>query len=644
MSRYVRWVVVLFAGLASSSGCRAGEDATSEIELALDGSSLGMVVDNLTKTATVFNADTNTILGTVAGLGNAPQGTGDCSITADGRRGFFTRFNSSVTVVDLTTTPPSQAAPPNPINISNPGLDSSLSADQRFLVVCDGSIVAPISVIDVATQTQISSFNTGADCNSVDVCSDGSVLFTSSITNRARRLTLSASGILADTGESLALTQQPNNINCSPNARAGVVELRTNSVTSFRIPGLAPVTTRNLQSLVVSGAFNRAGDRAYFRTTVGRVTRFSFDEATGALGAAPVFEVTVAAANTFFGIDQMALHPSEASLYVPEPGRVRILDANTGATTGAIPGSSLSQASGVCFGARLPNRAPVARCVDRVSAADGTCHGVASIDDRSFDPDEGDTIDCVQSPSGPFDEGTTAVTLTCSDSRGASASCSATVTVVDEAPPDVTCPADETVECNNGQRGAAATFSATAIDNCDGDRATTCDPASGSTFPLGTTEDLCIAFDDTGNAARCLHNITVVDSAPPVVIPRDVSPLVPPDHQYRRVTLDDCVESIADACEGPVDLASHAEITCCTSDEPDNGPGDGNTVNDCVIVGPQAVDVRAERADRGNGRVYHIRYTVTDGVNTGTRTCTVGVPLDPRSGRSIDDGPATTCR
>jgi hypothetical protein len=644
MSRYVRWVVVLFAGLPSSSGCLAGQRTTSEIELALEGTSLGMVVDDLSNSATVFNADTNTILGTVSPLGAAPEGSGDCAITADGRRGFFTNFNSTITVVDLTTTPPSQAPAPNPISIGNPGEDTSLSADQRFLVVCDGSRVAPISVIDVATQTVVSEFNSGSDCNSVDVCSDGSVLFTSFNTSRARRLTLSASGILTDTGESLALTQQPNNINCSPHAQAGAVELRTTSVTSFRIPGLTPVTTRDLNSLVISGAFNGAGDRAYFRTAAGRVMRFAFDEATGALGAAPIFDVPVAAANTFFGIDQMALHPSEASLYVSEPGRVQILDAITGAAIGSIPGSSLSQATGVCFGARLPNRAPVARCVDRVTAADGTCHGVDSIDDRSFDPDEGDTIECVQSPSGPFDEGTTPVVLTCSDSHGASASCSATVTVVDEAPPAVTCPADATVECDNGQRGAVATFSATAIDNCDGGRTVTCDPASGSTFPLGTTEDLCIAFDDTGNAARCLHDITVVDSAPPVVIPRDVPPLVPPDHQYRRVTLDDCVESIADACEGPVDLASHAEITCCTSDEPDNGPGDGNTVNDCVIVGPQAVDVRAERADRGNGRVYHIRYTVTDGVNTGTRTCTVGVPLDPRSGRPVDDGPATACR
>ena len=71
---------------------------------------------------------------------------------------------------------------------------------------------------------------------------------------------------------------------------------------------------------------------------------------------------------------------------------------------------------------------------------------------------------------------------------------------------------------------------------------------------------------------------------------------------------------------------SHAQVIACISDEPDTGPGD-NTTNDCAIVDGDSVDLRAERADNGDGRVYTIFYTVTDGSgNAAVQRCTVEVP------------------
>jgi hypothetical protein len=556
-------VVALFVtGGMVSAGCGSHDETTSEITRGLSGSSLGMVVDQASQSATVFDANTNAILGTVPGLGGVGVANGDCSITGDGTRGFFTRFNSSVTAVNLTTTPPTLAGAPNPITVANPGEDTALSPDQKFLVVCDGSTTSPISVIDVATQTPISAFNTGADCNSVDVCSDNSVLITSFVTNRVRRLVLSATGTLTDTGESLA-SAGPNNVHCSPSATAGIVVQRNiNSVVSFKIPGLTAVSTRALDTGGLSGAINRAGDRAFVRTFSGRLSAFSLDETTAALGAPPIFAVATAPAQTFFGIDQFAIHPSDASLYVTVPGAVRILSAATGATIGSITGAPLAQATGICFGADT-NEAPVAVCADRTVAADGTCQAAASVDNGSFDPD-GDAIECVQVPSGPFGEGTTSVTLTCSDPQGASSSCTATVTVVDQTPPVVT----------------------------------TSTPA----------------------------------------------PLWPPNHAYHRIDIADCITAIEDACQGPIDVASHARFTCCSSDEPDNGGGDGNTENDCVILDDRSVNVRAERAGGGNGRVYTLRFTVTDDANnTSEHTCAVSVPHSQNGAPAVDDGPATTC-
>jgi hypothetical protein len=518
-----------------------------------------MAVDNTTGSVTVFNADTNTIIGTVTAGGSTASG--DCSITADGTRGFFTRFNSTVSVVDLAATPPVLGGAPNPIPIANLGEDTALSPDEKFLLVCDGSAPAAISVIRVANQTQVSTFNTG-DCNSIDVCSDNSVLVTSFNTNRVRRLVLSAAGTLSDTGESLS-SPIPNNVTCAPGATSGIVMQRNGTVTSFKIPGLTPVTTRTLDTTPLVGVFNSTGDRAFVRTSGGTLRGFTFDQTTGALGAAPLFTVATAAAQTFFGMDQLAIHPSDSSLYVTVPGAIQIRSTTTGGLVGTIVGGLLSGASGVCFGANR-NQAPVAKCADRTVPADGTCHADASVDDGSFDPD-GDAFTCTQEPAGPYGEGTTSVTLTCTDDQGASSSCTATVTVVDETPPVVT----------------------------------TTNPA----------------------------------------------PLFPPNHEYRTIDVaSDCIVSIQDACDGTLDTASHTQVTCCTSDEPDNGLGDGNTTDDCVIVDNHTVNVRAERAGGGNGRVYTIHFTVTDDSNNSSDfTCAVSVPHSENGDAAIDDGPQTTC-
>jgi hypothetical protein len=82
------------------------------------------------------------------------------------------------------------------------------------------------------------------------------------------------------------------------------------------------------------------------------------------------------------------------------------------------------------------NHAPVARCRDAVVEAGPGCVARANIDDGSSDSD-GDPITVVQSPAGPYPLGATHVMLTCTDSNGATATCAATVTVVDATPPSL---------------------------------------------------------------------------------------------------------------------------------------------------------------------------------------------------------------
>src|SRR5262249_30258255 len=75
------------------------------------------------------------------------------------------------------------------------------------------------------------------------------------------------------------------------------------------------------------------------------------------------------------------------------------------------------------------NTPPVATCQNVIVSAGANGMANASIDKGSFDPD-GDTITLTQAPAGPYPLGATLVTLTVTDSKGASSQCVAIVSVI----------------------------------------------------------------------------------------------------------------------------------------------------------------------------------------------------------------------
>jgi hypothetical protein len=117
-------------------------------------------------------------------------------------------------------------------------------------------------------------------------------------------------------------------------------------------------------------------------------------------------------------------------------------------------------------------------------------------------------------PSGSgFPVGTTTVSCTATDSSGNSSSGSFNVTVVDRTPPNVNVSGVQTWTAT-GPSGAAVTYTASATDNVDGNLTPSCSPASGSTFPPGTTTVTCTATDSSGNTGSAGMNVSVVDTAP----------------------------------------------------------------------------------------------------------------------------------
>ena len=93
---------------------------------------------------------------------------------------------------------------------------------------------------------------------------------------------------------------------------------------------------------------------------------------------------------------------------------------------------------------------------------------------------------------------------------------------------------------------------------------------------------------------------------PPVCTMAQATPnlLWPPNHTMVPVS----ITGISDPNNHTVTIT----YTAVTQDEPVNGLGDGDTSPDAAVAGQQIL-LRSERAGTGNGRVYVVHFTASDG-------------------------------
>jgi hypothetical protein len=146
------------------------------------------------------------------------------------------------------------------------------------------------------------------------------------------------------------------------------------------------------------------------------------------------------------------------------------------------------------------------------------------------------------------------------------------------------------------------------------------------TLPLGAHAIALRVTDSLGQTAEDHLLVTVQDTTPPEILVDLSSDLLwPPNHRMIDVVAS---ISVADVCSTPsVVLAS------LSSNEPDDGEGDGSTVGDIrgVLLGAadDRFELRAERRGDGDGRIYTVIYTATDGAgNTAPALRHVLVPHD----------------
>ncbi|GAB3729089.1 hypothetical protein GCM10027594_11180 [Hymenobacter agri] len=121
-----------------------------------------------------------------------------------------------------------------------------------------------------------------------------------------------------------------------------------------------------------------------------------------------------------------------------------------------------------------------------------------------------------------FTKGMTTVTWTATDAAGNTATATQTVTVNDTEKPVLMVPATIVANASASQCGAVVSFAPTATDNCAG-ATVVASPASGSTFPVGTSTVTVTATDASGNVSTGSFLVTVNDVTAPAVAVRNVT-------------------------------------------------------------------------------------------------------------------------
>lgn len=155
--------------------------------------------------------------------------------------------------------------------------------------------------------------------------------------------------------------------------------------------------------------------------------------------------------------------------------------------------------------------------------------------------------------------------------------------------------------------------------------------------PVTCTANQTQAAETTGATfnGSCANQAGLTTNAAPLTVKVDKTPplvacaatpnsIWPPNHKLVNVNT---TVSVTDTVSGSGGFV----LTAATSDEPDNGLGDGDTANDLqgwsIGSADTAGQVRAERSGTGAGRVYTLSYSGTNGAGLASSCrATVSVP------------------
>ncbi|MCB0638633.1 MAG: HYR domain-containing protein, partial [Lewinella sp.] len=135
--------------------------------------------------------------------------------------------------------------------------------------------------------------------------------------------------------------------------------------------------------------------------------------------------------------------------------------------------------------------------------------------------DDCGSVTVTQSPTAGqtyFGVGPDDIVLTATDGSGNTATCTFTLSMVDNLPPSATCQ-NLSFNTDPGGCGTNVTLPDPVIsDNCGGSPSVSFDPPSGSFFPVGTTNVTVTVMDASTNSTNCVTVVTVNDNVAPTAV------------------------------------------------------------------------------------------------------------------------------
>ena len=144
----------------------------------------------------------------------------------------------------------------------------------------------------------------------------------------------------------------------------------------------------------------------------------------------------------------------------------------------------------------------------------------------------------------------------------------------------------------------------------------------GSVFLAGETFG-ALEGENAGSNDVFVARLFLRDVEPPTVsIVMSPDTLWPPDHRMVQVS---ATISVSDACDSNPTVT----LVSVTSNEPDDGAGDGNTTNDVQAVDADTLLLRAERAAGLSGRIYTATYVAVDASGNASEPVVVTVAVPP---------------
>jgi hypothetical protein len=215
--------------------------------------------------------------------------------------------------------------------------------------------------------------------------------------------------------------------------------------------------------------------------------------------------------------------------------------------------------------------------------------------------------------------GSYVVTFSATDENGQQVIASKTINVINNQPPVADAGDDQTVECT----GATTSVTLDGSGSTDPDNNTLLYEWREGATVLGTTASITVhptlgthtytltVDDQNGGTNSDNVVVNVVDgTAPTISVSLSPSSLWAPNHTLRDIA---ATVTVHDNCSSNLTWV----LTSITSNEADNGLGDGDTPNDIQNATTGTPDaafkLRSERSGRGTGRVYTVTYTVNDG-------------------------------